>query len=223
MPTFAGFDTSAYPGDENMAHIKAHSNLSFVGFYLAPAPAHPHHDWMGARAELVKQGWGLAPIFVGQQLVGPGMNVAAVNPLQGTEDGVLAGALMARAGFPAKSWVYLDLENGTPLTLAQRSYVQAWCGAVHRAGFKAGVYCSHTLAELVSNSVPGARIWAVRVKSVVEHDASGYGGDFPLVDPHASGYQYSYLWQHEQNAKVDIAGLFLDVDLNVSVLRDPSR
>ena len=38
MP-FAGFDCLAYPGDDMMEWLKANTNFSFVGFYLAPAPS----------------------------------------------------------------------------------------------------------------------------------------------------------------------------------------
>ncbi len=56
---FAGFDSLAYPGDDVMAWLKANTNLSFVGFYLAPAPSRPTSKWMGRRALLASQGWDL--------------------------------------------------------------------------------------------------------------------------------------------------------------------
>jgi hypothetical protein len=33
---FAGFDSLPYPGDDTMQWIIKNTNLSFVGFYLAP-------------------------------------------------------------------------------------------------------------------------------------------------------------------------------------------
>lgn len=58
---YAGMDTSIYPGDAVMAHLKDLTNLVWTGFYLGPAPSHPNASWMDRRATLIAQGWGLAP------------------------------------------------------------------------------------------------------------------------------------------------------------------
>lgn len=222
MPNFVGFDTDAFPGLNVMAALKA-SNLSFVGYYLAPAPAHHDTGWMGKRAALVTQGWGLLPIYVGRQLNeklsggGKVINVSAPTS-DGAADGQEAAMLMQAEGFPAGSHVYLDLENGPPLTAVQRMYVQAWCSAVKRFGYAPSVYCSHLLADSISAVVPGTRIWSVKVSTVDYHELD-CGATFPIPDPHASGYSYAFVWQFEQNAGI-IHGL--TVDLSSSVNRDPS-
>jgi hypothetical protein len=59
-------DTSLYPGDAVMAHLKQNPNLVWTGFYLGPAPSHSGASWMSRRDFLVASGWGLAPIYVGQ-------------------------------------------------------------------------------------------------------------------------------------------------------------
>ena len=68
---------------------------------------------MGRRAAMAAAGWGLAPIYVGQQIAGPGRH--AVSGPQGAIDGAHAAALMAGEGFAAGACVYLDLEDGAPL------------------------------------------------------------------------------------------------------------
>ncbi len=66
----AGFDTSTYPGDSTMSWLKTHTNLQWVGYYLAPAPSRTNATWMGSYARqggLRDQGWGVAPLYVGEQ------------------------------------------------------------------------------------------------------------------------------------------------------------
>src|SRR5262249_24813583 len=110
MP-YAGFDSLAYPGDAMMQWLHSHTNLSFVGFYLAPAPSRPTSGWMGKHATLATQGWGFVPVYVGQQeTTQPGSHV--LTAAQGTKDGQAAAGLMQTADFPADSVVYLDCEQG---------------------------------------------------------------------------------------------------------------
>lgn len=118
MRGFAGFDRSDYPGDAIMTWLKRNTNLMWCGYYLAPAPSHPSTSWMTNRAKLAANGWGLAPIFVGQQVTGPG----ALNPsaASGAADGNSAVSLMSAEGFAAGPVVYLDIENRPPLTAPQQ-------------------------------------------------------------------------------------------------------
>jgi hypothetical protein len=55
-----------------MAWLKANTNLVWCGYYLAPAPSHHDTSWMGTRAALAAAGWGVAPVYLGQQITGPG-------------------------------------------------------------------------------------------------------------------------------------------------------
>jgi len=84
MAGLAGFDTAFYPGDSQMAWLKANTNLVWCGYYLAPAPSHRDTSWMGTRATLLAQGWGIAPVYLGQQTTGPGSH--NVSPAQGPAD-----------------------------------------------------------------------------------------------------------------------------------------
>jgi hypothetical protein len=127
MPGFAGFDISGYPGDAAMNWLKANTNLVWCGYYMA-APSHLHSTWLGKRAQLSAAGWGIAPVFVGQQVIPPGsQNPSAAT---GVTDGNQAVTQMTNEGFAPGSCVYLDLENGPPLTNAQRDYVSNWCDTV---------------------------------------------------------------------------------------------
>jgi hypothetical protein len=42
----AGFDRLTYPGDDMMQLLYDKTNLSWTGFYLAPAPSQPYAGWM---------------------------------------------------------------------------------------------------------------------------------------------------------------------------------
>jgi hypothetical protein len=63
-----GFDTYAYPGDDAMLAWR-HEDVPYewVGYYL-PAPCHKSDSWSGKRATLADMGWGMAVIYVGQQV-----------------------------------------------------------------------------------------------------------------------------------------------------------
>ena len=64
-----GFDTYAYPGDEAMlAWREDGSPYEWVGYYLPKAPCHKGVSWSGKRERLEQMGWGVAVIYVGQQV-----------------------------------------------------------------------------------------------------------------------------------------------------------
>src|ERR1019366_1873143 len=64
-----GFDTYAYPGDDAMAAWKKDgAPYEWVGYYLPSAPCHKGDTWGGKRQRLTDMGWGLAVIYVGQQV-----------------------------------------------------------------------------------------------------------------------------------------------------------
>jgi hypothetical protein len=64
-----GFDTYAYPGDRAMEAWR-HDDVPYewVGYYLPSAPCHKGQSWSGKRQRLADMGWGLAVIYVGQQV-----------------------------------------------------------------------------------------------------------------------------------------------------------
>jgi hypothetical protein len=211
---YAGFDRADCPEISFMAKLKAETNLAWCGFYL-PAPSQAGTTWKGKRAALVAQGWGLAPVYVGQQVTGPGSHLVTAE--QGTLDGAHAAQAMAAEGFPQKSWVYLDLENGPPLPYEQRDYVGAWVDAVEVNGYCAGVYCSFMLAANIASLRPSARIWAFHVRTTSAHVVGGT--TFASPDPATSGFAGASIWQLDDEARI-MGGLA--VDLDSAAMRDPS-
>lgn len=217
MTTFAGLDRSDYPGARIMAWLIANTNLRFTALYLR-APSHPDQSWSGARAELLAQGWGFAPVYVGQETMGPGSHNVTLE--QGKIDGADACARMAQAGFPTGSFVFLDLENPDPAR--QSAYVAAWVDGVIAGGYGPGVYTSFLDAKQIAALRLGVRIWAFRVPSVALHRDSS--DQFPAPDPALCGFAAT-IWQREDEAEIPCAvapGGTLTVDLNSSNLADPS-
>jgi len=220
MP-FAGFDALAYPGDPLMTWLKANTNLGFVGFYLAPAPSRPTSAWMDKRAALAAQGWGFAPVYVGQQEQSqPGAHV--LTPAQGALDAGDASGLMARAGFPANSVVYLDCEQGGPASAAVQGYVAAWFDALSALGtFTPGIYCSHTTAASLLALRAFTRVWTWNLV-----DLKPAAPSFPSRDPAGSGVSQATLWQYAQNVTIALPGApvaSLRVDLDCASVADPSQ
>ena len=69
-PSYMGFDTGMYPGDEAMAAWRTgNSPYSWTGYYL-PSPCHQDEGWSGKRDTLTAMGYGLAVLYVGQQTWG---------------------------------------------------------------------------------------------------------------------------------------------------------
>lgn len=220
MPGFPGFDTSEFPGVAEMAWLRANTNLAWCGYYLGPAPSHASPSWMGQRPALQAANWGLAPVYVGQQIRGPGRHI--VSAAQGTTDGNDAAALLTRDGFVPGSCVYLDLEDGPPFEPPRTDYVAAWVAAVSGARFQPGVYCSHGFAAEVHAQCPNARIWAFKVDTTSAHPFPGT--NFPDLHPAGCGYTGAFIWQLGQNCQLDLAGapaITPLVDIDSALTRDP--
>ncbi len=215
----AGIDTSIYPGDAVMTRCKAETNLEWCGFYLGPAPSHPNASWMTKRSQLVSMGWGLAPIYVGQQQSGPGSH--HLDAAHGDTDGADACALARRAEFPAGSVVYLDIETGGPLSAAAVAYLKHWAERVQDGGYIAGAYLSHTSAASALKAVPELKLWVFKIKHA---DMGGAKNPpFRQAAPSGSGVAGAIAWQWAQNCKIPVNGNQLVVDLNVANTTDPSQ
>jgi hypothetical protein len=196
-----GFDIYDCPDVKVLTAMRAH--FYWCGFYLGSTPSHKGVAWMGRRQQLLNLGFRLAPLYVGQQIVGPGSRI--VTAAQGSVDGHHAASLMDNAEFQPTDAVYLDLENGPPLSLPQRDYVASWCYAVERAGFRPGVYCSHAMVEAVRTVTP--LIWAFRVPTVAHTEDSA---PFDLA---AAAVPGATLQQVRQNVTLLDWGLNVDLDL----------
>ena len=222
MPGFAGFDTSVYPGDQVMSWLKANTNLNFAGFYLGPAPSHPHSDWMDRYSFLQAAGWGFLPVYLGQEVCGPGSHNACA--ASGVTDGQDAIALMTQAGFPPGSFVYLDCENGAPFPQPQLDYITSWAATVTAGGFGVGIYLSHCEAAVVHNLVPHARIWCFKVQAN-PNIAHPVPCPYPDSNPSGCGYVGAYAWQLADTCTMIVPPApngRLCADVDSALIPDPS-
>lgn len=213
MP-FRGFDTDVFPGFDAMTDLRRDFDL--VGFYLR-APSHPDQSWSGKRSGLAQLGYGFLPIFVGQQVVGPGSHILTAE--QGELDGVAACQAMFAEGFVKGSKVFLDLENGPPFGTLQTAYVFAVIKAVAAGGMVAGVYASHMLAPALAMFAPSAPLWIFKVPTVARTAAAP---PFTAPNPVLGGRSEAVAWQYRQNVQISVGGHDLVVDLDTATTADPS-
>lgn len=198
-----GFDTSTAPNPSQLVALR--NDFAFCGCYLAPAPSHQDKSWMVAGIINARRlGFHFLPVYVGQQVVGPGSHKATAE--EGAIDGLQAARLAGLALFQHGSPIYLDLENGAPFPPAEGAYTFAWLEAVREAGYTPGVYCSHVLAPHFDRSK--YRIWAFDVPTTAMTRQAHLppGGPVSL-----NGYD---ALQYRQN--VMLPSLTLTVDLNAA-------
>lgn len=216
---YAGFDRLAYPGDETMKQLWETTNLTWTGFYLAPAPSRKTSDWMTRHAFLRNLGWGIAPVYVGQQQIdGPGShNLSAA---QGTLDAADAIKLAVKAGIPPGSVLYLDIETGGPIEPGMKQYYQAWVQGVVDGGWGPGVYCSYRLAGQFLKLDNRPKFWVFRVSKT----AGPYPHPYPAPEPIGSAVPFASAWQHIQAAGLLFGanGKVTPVDFDSCCRRDPS-
>lgn len=144
---FVGFDRNDYPGDDVMDGMR--KEFAYTGYWLTNPPGENANTWVGKRAVLRAQGWGFLVLANGRldaeivKAQKAGTSPAAL----GQQDAAAAVAAAKREGFPARTIVFLDQEEGGRLLDEQAAYLLAWTEAVARSGFRAGVYASGQRVE----------------------------------------------------------------------------
>lgn len=222
MSFYAGMDTDLNPGLDYLKAAKLYTNWSWLGYYFK-APSHADGSWLGHRQAISDLGFGILPIYVGQQLQGPGSKVLTAD--QGEADADEACQAMWDEGFPDDSFVFLDCEegpeNGNTLDPNRVLYLMAWAQQVEANGFGVGVYTSHLLGKAVGGLLPNARIWCTRLLQATQ--AEHTTRTFPVMNPAGCGYPAAMAWQHTDNVTVFPSGTphKLMVDLSVSLTADP--
>ena len=139
---FVGFDRNDYPGDNVMSSMR--KAFSFTGYWLTIPPGGQTNTWAGKRARLRSQGWGFLVLANGRldaeilKAQKEGTSPAAL----GKQDAATAIAAAKHEGFPARTIVFLDQEEGGRLLEEQAAYLLGWTEAVAASGFRPGVYAS---------------------------------------------------------------------------------
>jgi len=245
---YLGFDRNTYPGDANLKVL--HQTFSYSGYWLNNPPGERTNTWTGHRAAVESAGFGFLVLFNGR-LYAELKSVARATKL-GNSDAQAAAAATRREGFPTRTIIFLDQEQGGRMLPEQKAYIYAWVDAITAAGFRAGIYCSGipatdddnvVTAEDIRQNAGGRQIvyWAI-------NDACppAPGCTFPANHPPSpaqSGVSFAEIWQFAQSPqRKDVAahcsnysrdgncyppGIAaaqqLHIDLNTATSPDPSN
>lgn len=215
-PTYLGFDRNDYPGDTNLKVLR--QTFSYTGYWLNNPPGASANTWRGHRAAVESAGFGFLVLFNGRLYAD--LKSTANAARMGKSDAAAAAGAARREGFPAKTIIFLDQEQGGRMLAEQKAYIYAWVDSVVAAGFRAGIYCSGapnlednnvvTAVDLREHAGEGAR--ATRdITFWVTNDACppAPGCAFPQrpPSPAQSGVAFAEIWQFAQSPqRKDVAG-----------------
>jgi len=136
---YVGFDRNGYPGDGRLAEL--HRSFAFVGYWLNNPPGEKQNDWQGKRQKLRNAGFGFLVLWNGRLEKEIKRSSLAPDAL-GKQDAANAIAVAKSEGFPARTILFLDQEEGGRLEPAQNAYFFGWTEAVAASGYRAGAYLS---------------------------------------------------------------------------------
>jgi hypothetical protein len=204
---YLGFDRNDYPGDQNLKALR--QTFSYAGYWLNHPPGENHNNWIGKRKALREAGFGFLVLFNGR-LYADVKNVSRAKAL-GISDAREATAAARKEGFPAKTVIFLDQEQGGRMLPEQKAYIYAWVDQVTAGGFRAGVYCSGIPSQesagvsvVTANDIrenAGSR----KIQYFVTNDACppSPGCVFPKAPPKPadSGVAFADEWQLAQSPR----------------------
>jgi len=219
--TYLGFDRNDYPGDANLKAL--HQTFSYTGYWLNNPPGEKKNTWTGHRAAVESAGFGFLVLFNGRlyaelkpaELKSAELKSVAYATKLGNSDAQAASAAARREGFPARTIIFLDQEQGGRMLPEQKAYIYAWVDAVTAAGFRAGIYCSGIPAADDSNIVTAEDIRANAGSRTIVYWAindacpPAPGCVFPKAPPSPaqSGVDFAEAWQFAQSPqRPEVAG-----------------
>ena len=202
-----GFDRNEYPGDENLAALRR--TFDFAGYWLNSPPGMKSNSWVGKRKVVQSAGFGFIVVFNGRTFA----QIKSAGNATGLGNADAADAIAAarREGFPPRTIIFLDQEQGGRLLAEQRAYLHAWVDAVNAAGFRSGVYCSGIAAkessgtsiitaEDIQQNAGGREItYWVTNDSCPPSPGCAYPRRAPA--PQSSGISFAEIWQYAQSPK----------------------
>ena len=199
-----GFDRNEYPGDANLETLR--QTFSFSGYWLNNPPGENTNSWAGKRTKVEAAGFGFLVLFNGRLYNELRRNAGVL----GQSDGTAAVASARREGFPSRTIIFLDIEQGGRMLPEQKAYIYAWVDAVAANGFRAGIYCSGIPAAEGKISIvtaddirqnAGGREIAFFVTNDVCPPSPGCAFSGKPPTPAQSGISFAELWQFAQSPK----------------------
>lgn len=200
---YLGFDKNGYPGDHVIREL--HNTFAFTGYWLNNPPGMSSNPWAGKRELVQRAGLGFAVLFNGRLYAElKGKDSGQI----GRDDGADAVSAAKREGFPPRTVIFLDQEEGGHLLPEQSAYLFAWVDAVRRSSYRPGVYASGI-------PVPNGRDEVSTAGEIAAHDADvalwiandqcppapGCVIPQPLPAPEASGFRGASIWQYSQSPR----------------------
>ena len=173
---YLGFDRNEYPGDDVMAQMR--KTFDFTGYWLTVPPGAMFNQWLAKRDVLRAQGWGFLVLANGklEKEILAAQAAGAPAKALGQRDGLAAVAAATAEGFPAKTIVFLDQEEGGRLTEPQAAYLLGWTETVAASSYRPGVYASGQLTP----DEPGTVIDTIR--DIRERVAKGHLHEVAFFD-----------------------------------------
>jgi Domain of unknown function (DUF1906) len=205
--SYLGFDRNKYPGDAALRVLR--KSFSFCGYWLNAPPGETSNTWKGKREALHSSGFGFLVLFNGRldRDLKSFSNMSAL----GTRDADNAVEAAKKEGFPAKTIIFLDQEEGGRMLPEQRAYVYAWIDGVNGSGYRAGVYCSGmsvketggvtiiTATDLRDNADGRKIVFFVYNDSCPPSPGCTFSRDIP--SPLQSGVPFASIWQIAQSPR----------------------
>jgi len=205
--TYLGLDRNDYPGDASM--LLLHKTFTFTGYWLNNPPGADRNTWTGHRAQLESMGYGFLLLFNGREYAELKASGDAAGV--GKRDAAAAVSAAKSEGFPPKSIIFLDQEQGGRMLPEQRAYIHAFADGVTASGYRTGVYCSgipfresSKVSVVTANDIrenSGGR----DIKFFISNDQCppAPGCVFPAAPPSPakSGVPFAEVWQYAQSPR----------------------
>jgi glycoside hydrolase-like protein len=203
--SYLGFDRNDYPGDASLKTLR--QTFAYTGYWLNNPPGASSNSWAGHGAAIQNAGFGFLVLFNGR-LYAELKNVPNAKRL-GRADARRALVAAKHEGFPGRTIIFLDQEQGGRMLPEQKAYIYAWVDGVTAAGFRAGVYCSGIASSDDGNVVTAEDIRQSAGKRNITYWAindacpPAPGCVFPQRPPvpSDSGVKFAEIWQFAQSPR----------------------
>ncbi|HEV2620432.1 MAG TPA: glycoside hydrolase domain-containing protein [Acidobacteriaceae bacterium] len=222
--SYLGFDSNDYPGDALLPALR--KQFSFTGYWLTNPPATHANSWVGKREILLRNGFGFLVLADGRldSEILKSRKSGTPPATLGHQDAALAIAAARREGFPPRTILFLDQEEGGRMLPEQANYLLAWTEAVAASPYRPGVYASGhpvsdgrgpdgkpatiTTIQDIRQQVAATHLHPIAFWTIQDACPPAPGCVVPAADPPSpdlSGTLDSTAWQYAQSPRTSFA------------------